>query len=91
MRSYFYRLLPALLATFAVTFMMVFNTAQAAWPDKPVRLIVPLAPGGSVDTVARLVAAQLSEKFGQQFVVDNRSGAGATVGIAIVARANPDG
>jgi tripartite-type tricarboxylate transporter receptor subunit TctC len=61
------------------------------WPDKPVRLIVPLAPGGSVDTVARLVAAQLSEKYGQQFVVDNRAGAGATVGIALAARASPDG
>ena len=66
--------------------------AQAIkWPEKPVRMIVPLSPGGSVDTVARMVAARLSEKFGEQFVVDNRPGAGATVGIALVARANPDG
>ena len=66
--------------------------AQAIkWPEKPVRMIVPLSPGGSVDTVARMVAARLTEKFGEQFVVDNRPGAGATVGIGLVARANPDG
>jgi tripartite-type tricarboxylate transporter receptor subunit TctC len=61
------------------------------WPRKPVRIIVPLAPGGSVDIVARMIAARLTEKFGEQFVVDNRPGAGATVGIALAARANPDG
>ena len=69
-------------------------TAQAQiakWPEKPVRVIVPLAPGGSVDIVARMIAARLTEKFGEQFVVDNRPGAGATLGIAIAARANPDG
>ncbi len=66
--------------------------AQAEnWPEKPVRVIVPLAPGGSVDIVARMVAARLYEEFGQQFVVDNRTGAGGTIGAAIVARAAPDG
>ncbi len=64
---------------------------SAAWPVKPVRLIVPLAPGGSVDTVARLVASRLADKFGQQFVVDNRPGAGATLGIALAVSAHPDG
>ncbi len=54
-------------------------------------MIVPLAPGGSVDIIARMVAARLSDEFGQQFVVDNRPGAGTTVGAAIAARANPDG
>ncbi len=61
------------------------------WPEKPVRIIVPLAPGGSVDIVARMISARLTEKFGEQFIVDNRPGAGATLGIAIAARANPDG
>jgi len=61
------------------------------WPGKPVRVIVPLAPGGSVDIIARMVAARLSDEFGQQFVVDNRPGAGTTIGAAIAARANPDG
>jgi tripartite-type tricarboxylate transporter receptor subunit TctC len=66
--------------------------AQAgAWPQKPVRVIVPLAPGGSVDLVARMVATRLSDKFGQTFVVDNRTGAGSTIGIALAARASPDG
>lgn len=63
----------------------------ASWPERPVRLIVPLSPGGSVDTVARLVSARLSEHLGQQFVVDNRPGAGGTIGTAIVANAEPDG
>lgn len=61
------------------------------WPEKPVRIIVALSPGGSVDTIARMVAAQLSDKFGEQFIVDNRVGAGTTIGTAIVARADPDG
>ena len=61
------------------------------WPEKPVRIIVPLAPGGSVDTIARMFASRLSEKFGEQFVVDNRPGAGTTLGVTITARANPDG
>lgn len=61
------------------------------WPERPVRVVVPLAPGGSVDVVARLVSARLSAHLGQQFVVDNRSGAGGTIGNAIVANAEPDG
>jgi tripartite-type tricarboxylate transporter receptor subunit TctC len=66
--------------------------AQApSWPQRPVRLVVPLAPGGSVDTVARLIASRLSDDLGQQFVVDNRAGAGGVIGTAIVARAEADG
>lgn len=61
------------------------------WPERPVRLVVPLSPGGSVDTVARLVSARLSAHLGQHFVVDNRAGAGGTIGAAIVANAEPDG
>jgi tripartite-type tricarboxylate transporter receptor subunit TctC len=61
------------------------------WPTQPVRVIVPYAPGGSSDTLGRLVAEGLSEKFGQQFVVENRPGGGGTVGSDQVADAEPDG
>lgn len=67
------------------------HAQTAKWPDKPVRMIVPLAPGGGTDIVARLFAARLTAEFGQQFIADNRSGAGGTIGAEIAARANPDG
>lgn len=65
--------------------------AQKDFPSRPVRLVNPFAPGGSVDLVARSVAAGLTELWGQQVVVDNRAGAGTTIGTEIVARAEPDG
>ena len=61
------------------------------YPTKPVRIIVPTAPGGGVDLVGRVMAQFLSEAFGQQFVVENRSGAGSTIGSAAAARSAPDG
>jgi len=61
------------------------------WPERPVRVVNPLAPGGSVDAVARVVMARLAAHFGQQFIVDNRPGAGGTMGYGIVAGATPDG
>jgi len=61
------------------------------YPRKPVRLIVPFAPGGSSDFVGRLIGQKLSEMWGQQFVLDNRPGAGGAVGAELVARATPDG
>jgi len=61
------------------------------WRDKAVRMVVPRAPGGGTDIVARLFAARLTAEFGQQFISDNRSGAGGTIGAEIAARANPDG
>jgi tripartite-type tricarboxylate transporter receptor subunit TctC len=61
------------------------------YPNRPVRLIVPFPPGGSNDVVGRMVAKQLSEKLGQQVFVDNRGGAGGTIGTEAVAKAEPDG
>ena len=65
--------------------------AQGGWPGKPVTLIVPWAPGGSNDVVARLLAPQLEARFGQPFIIENRPGGGGSVGMGLVARARPDG
>ncbi len=65
--------------------------AQTAYPAKPVRLIVPFAPGGVADTSARVIAEQLSRRLGQQFMVDNKAGASGNIGTQAVALAEPDG
>lgn len=67
------------------------SSALAAYPERPVRFIVPFAPGGTNDILGRIVAERLFLKFGQPFVVDNRAGANSVVGSEIVARAAPDG
>jgi tripartite-type tricarboxylate transporter receptor subunit TctC len=65
--------------------------AQTAWPDKPLRIVVPFVPGGPPDTVSRLILPKLSELLGQPIIVDNRGGAGGNIGSQIVAKAPPDG
>jgi tripartite-type tricarboxylate transporter receptor subunit TctC len=65
--------------------------AQAAWPSRPVRVMVPYPPAGGADTTARIVFGKLGEMLGQQFVIENRGGAGGTIGEAVVAKADPDG
>src|SRR5271169_1138863 len=65
--------------------------AQTTWPDRPVRVTVPYPPGGGADTTARIVYAKLGEEFGQQFAIENRGGAGGTIGEEVVAKSAPDG
>ena len=82
-----------------VTSMAVLCTAAApalaqtvqAYPNKPIRVIVPFPPGGPTDVVARLIGNKLGERWGQPVLVENRAGAGGTIGAEIVARSVPDG
>lgn len=78
----------------AATVFLFFSSSVAfaqAWPSKSVRIIAPFAPGGSADTLGRIVAQKLSETFKESFVVENRPGAGGAIGSELVARAAPDG
>ena len=77
----------------AVLLLAVSAAVQAAapYPNKPIRLVVPFSPGGGNDIAARFVAQRLTEGFGQTAVVDNRPGAGSTLGTDVVAKAAPDG
>ena len=75
----------------AAALLPTMARAQAAWPTKPVRIVVPFAPGGTTDILARAMAPELSKAFGQQFIVDNRAAAGGNVGAEMVAKSPGDG
>jgi tripartite-type tricarboxylate transporter receptor subunit TctC len=80
------------MATTAASFAVPTNaTAQTIWPTKPVRIVVTFPPGGTSDIVARLLGQYMSEKLGQQFVIDNRPGAGGTLAADIVRKEAADG
>lgn len=79
------------LAVIVLTAFPAPVAAAAAYPSKPIRLIVPFAPGGGTDMVARVIAPRLSERLGTPVIVDNRGGAGAIIGTALAAKATPDG
>ena len=79
------------LVTLAVLAVWVGGASAQPYPNRPLRYIVPFPPGGSTDIVARIVAAGLTENLGRQVVIDNRGGAGGTVGAELAAHATPDG
>ncbi|MFC0385159.1 Bug family tripartite tricarboxylate transporter substrate binding protein [Muricoccus vinaceus] len=79
------------MATLAASLLALVVPARADWPDRPVRIVVPYGPGGGVDSFARPIAQRLTEQTGQSFVIDNRAGAGGTIGVLNAARAAPDG
>jgi tripartite-type tricarboxylate transporter receptor subunit TctC len=79
------------LGVLAVLAALVAQIGHAAYPEKPVRLVMPFPAGGSGDFVARVLAQRLSERLGQQFVVENRPGGAGTIGADAVAKARPDG
>jgi tripartite-type tricarboxylate transporter receptor subunit TctC len=90
MRALRFRLVTGAVLTVLAASLSVPVAAQT-YPSKPVRLIVPFAPGGFTDVVARILGQRLSVSMGQQFIIENKAGAGSTIGTDFVAKAAPDG
>ena len=78
-------------AAFSPAFWPADARAQSAWPTKPVRVVVPFAPAGTTDILARALTPELAKAFGQTFIIDNRPGAGGNLGADMVAKSAPDG
>src|ERR1700730_2174318 len=75
----------------AIAFLGLVPAGAADWPEKPVKIVAPFAPGGTADTLARVLADNFSQIFHQTFYIENRPGAGGMLGSAAVASAEPDG
>ena len=80
-----------LAAGIAIALTFATNAGAQNYPDKPIKMIVPFPAGGPIDTMARLTAADLGNRLGQQVIVENRPGAGSTIGFKAAASAEPDG
>src|SRR5262249_31870638 len=78
-------------AVASFTMVLSFGTSMATYPDKPIRLVVPFAPGGGTDLVARTLGAGMSKELGQAVIVDNKPGAGTIIGTDAVANSPADG
>lgn len=85
------RLLPLIVATALMCVVPDPASAQESYPNRPIKIVVPVAAGGAPDVVARIVADRLTEKLGQPVVIENRPGAGERIGAEFVAKADPDG
>jgi tripartite-type tricarboxylate transporter receptor subunit TctC len=90
MISFVSRLRPRLAVSIATTVLAVGSTF-AAYPDKPIKMVVPFAPGGGTDSIARTLGASMSQTLGQAVIVDNKPGAGTIIGTDFVAKSAPDG
>src|ERR1700686_2426462 len=81
----------AMLASIVAAFALAGAQAEDAYPSKPVRMVIPFAAGGPTDIVGRIMGAKLGELLGQQFIVENRTGAGGNIGAGAVSKSTADG